>query len=69
MRFDEGVRIALEHVVASGVCLISEGPTEAGHVVSIAERISPVSHTYLYGKSFDVREDTNVGWNPKPIRE
>lgn len=44
----------LKKVNRNGVCLLTDVGTEEGTVLDLARRVSPLSHTMLYGDSFDV---------------
>uniref|UniRef100_M4B4L9 Gamma-butyrobetaine hydroxylase-like N-terminal domain-containing protein n=1 Tax=Hyaloperonospora arabidopsidis (strain Emoy2) TaxID=559515 RepID=M4B4L9_HYAAE len=59
---DEGLYEALRQVIEHGFMVIRNTPSVPGVVKSIAERISPISHSFQYGDVFDVvAEPTPVG--------
>lgn len=59
MNEDEGLLELLNQVVDSGFAVVSNTPSEPREVMKIAERIAPVSHTFLYGDVFDVVAEQN----------
>lgn len=59
MEMDEGLLELLNQVVESGFAVVRNTPSEPREVKKVAERIAPVSHTFLYGDVFDVVAEQN----------
>lgn len=53
---EEGVYAWTAGLLDFGLCVLTDGPTETGHIVPVAERICSVMPT-LYGNSFHVRSE------------
>jgi alpha-ketoglutarate-dependent taurine dioxygenase len=60
METEEGVYRLLRAVNNSGMCTIEDASAEPGTVEKLADRISPVSHAALYGRTFDVISQDNA---------
>ncbi|KAF4322109.1 hypothetical protein BBO99_00001206 [Phytophthora kernoviae] len=58
---EKGLYEALQQVVENGFTVIQSTPSEPGAVKTLAERISPISHSFQYGDVFDVVAE------PKPV--
>ena len=54
MRSDDALMSLLEHVHADGLAIVEGGPTSAGAVRPVAERIAAIQPT-IYGETFDVQ--------------
>jgi gamma-butyrobetaine dioxygenase len=54
MGTDEGLFTWMHHIHTDGVCVVTDMPCVEGEVKRLAERISPVSHDYVYGSTFDI---------------
>ncbi|KAG5175212.1 hypothetical protein JKP88DRAFT_265882 [Tribonema minus] len=57
---EEGVYQLLRSVNNTGLCTLEGVGTEPDTVESIAQRISPLSHSMLYGRTFDVISQDNA---------
>uniref|UniRef100_K3WUI5 TauD/TfdA-like domain-containing protein n=1 Tax=Globisporangium ultimum (strain ATCC 200006 / CBS 805.95 / DAOM BR144) TaxID=431595 RepID=K3WUI5_GLOUD len=56
---DQGLFGLLHQIVENGLAVVQNTPSEKGQVKKIAERIAPVSHSFLYGDIFDVVAEQN----------
>ncbi|KAF1334351.1 Gamma-butyrobetaine dioxygenase, partial [Globisporangium splendens] len=56
---DRGLFGLLHQIVENGLAVVQNTPSEKGQVKKIAERIAPVSHSFLYGDIFDVVAEQN----------
>jgi len=71
MDSDEGVYELLRNVNNSGICVLKGCGDELGSVKSIAKRISPTSHTMLYGDMFNViteEKPVNIAYTNERLR-
>ncbi|GLE07915.1 hypothetical protein PINS_up018744 [Pythium insidiosum] len=59
MENDEGLLEMLHQVVEHGFTVIKNTPSEPRQVKKVAERVAPVSHSFLYGDVFDVIAEQN----------
>jgi hypothetical protein len=59
MENDEGLFTLLHQVVMNGFSVIKQVPCVDKEVKRVAERIAPVSHSFLYGEVFDVIAEQN----------
>ncbi|CAM9571914.1 unnamed protein product [Choristocarpus tenellus] len=57
MNEDDGLYSALVKVNRSGLCILDNVGTEEGHVTTLAERMSPVSYSYLDGNVRGAKRD------------
>lgn len=60
----------LKKVNRNGVCLLTDVGTEEGTVLDLARRVSPLSHTMLYGDSFDVissERSSNIAYSSEAL--
>lgn len=60
MKDDDALYKALREVNRAGVCLVDNVGTGKGTVLDVAARIGPVSHTMLYGTTWDVVAQVTV---------
>ncbi|CAM9738989.1 unnamed protein product [Chrysoparadoxa australica] len=54
MECEKSVHSLLRHINTSGLCIVEGCGVETDTVQHVAQRIAPLSHSYLYGDSFDV---------------
>lgn len=59
MNDDEGLFEMLHQVVENGLSVVKNTPAVEKEVKRIAERVAPVSHSFLYGDVFDVIAEQN----------
>ncbi|KAJ0389020.1 hypothetical protein P43SY_010642 [Pythium insidiosum] len=59
MESDEGLLEMLHQVIEHGFTVVKNTPSEPRQVKKVAERVAPVSHSFLYGDVFDVIAEQN----------
>jgi gamma-butyrobetaine dioxygenase len=70
MGSDEGLFEWMHHVHVHGLCVVTDMPCVEGEVKRLAQRISPISHDYLYGDTFDVQskhDPVNIAYTSEAL--
>jgi alpha-ketoglutarate-dependent taurine dioxygenase len=71
MESDEGIFRLLSKINAAGLCIVDGCGEESGTVAEIASRISPLSHSMLYGNTHDVftkADPRNIAYTSEHLR-
>ncbi|DAZ99677.1 TPA: hypothetical protein N0F65_001914, partial [Lagenidium giganteum] len=68
---DEGLFNVLHQIVEHGFTVVRNTPSEPGEVKRVAQRIAPVSHSFLYGDVFDViaeQDPVNIAYTNEHLK-